>query len=75
MNNCRNCAKIFCEKRDEINNCNMKISFIQANVLEPPKKIEKDYYEYGGITMQEACENLEQAMLFFSQQIGGIENE
>lgn len=75
MNNCRNCAKIFCEKRDEIDSCDKKITFVQANLLNPPTKIEKDCFDYGGITMEEACKNIQKSMEFFCKTIGGLEDE
>lgn len=75
MNNCKNCAKIFCEKRDEIENCNTKITFVQANLLEPPIKIETIYPNYGGITMEEACRNIQRSMDFFAKTLGGIKDE
>lgn len=65
MNSCRNCAKIFCEKRDEMDGCDKKITFVQANLLNPPIKIEKDSFDYGGITMEEAYKNIQKSMEFF----------
>ena len=29
METCRNCAKIFCENRDDVYECNEKITFVQ----------------------------------------------
>lgn len=36
MIDCRNCAKIFCENRNNVYECNEKITFVQAGVLEQP---------------------------------------
>lgn len=36
MIDCRNCAKIFCENRNNVSECNEKITFVQAGVLEQP---------------------------------------
>lgn len=38
MEICRNCAKIFCENRDDIYECNEKITFVQANILDKPER-------------------------------------
>lgn len=36
MTDCRNCAKIFCKNRDNVYECNEKITFVQAGALEQP---------------------------------------
>lgn len=36
MTDCRNCAKIFCKNRDNVYDCNEKITFVQAGVLNQP---------------------------------------
>lgn len=38
MEICRNCAKIFCENRDDVYECNEKITFVQANILNKPER-------------------------------------
>ena len=41
MNYCQLCAKIFCRNRlDNKDFCEERITFLQAGVTEPPKRIE-----------------------------------
>lgn len=39
---CRNCCKIFCKNRDSLQECNNKVTFLQAGILDQPKRIEKE---------------------------------
>lgn len=37
---CRNCCKIFCKDRDCLQECNQKVTFLQAGILDKPERIE-----------------------------------
>lgn len=41
MGLCRNCAKMFCENRDNLEECNEKVTFLQANILDQPLRIKE----------------------------------
>lgn len=38
---CRNCCKIFCEYRDSLTECNNKVTFLQAGILDRPTVIKQ----------------------------------
>lgn len=52
--NCNKCSKIFCKNRD-VNGCEDGISYLDAGIINPPKRIEYGPESYG-ITFKEACD-------------------
>lgn len=43
--NCTTCCKIFCKKRDSIEECKEKISFFDANIINTPERKENNELE------------------------------
>lgn len=45
---CRNCAKLMCEYRDnpERQECNDKVTFLQAGILDRPKVVEPKRHRF-----------------------------
>ena len=58
---CRNCCKVFCSNRNDNPdfNCDHGISYLEANILEQPKHIEHNKFDFNfGVTMDEACKTV-----------------
>ena len=58
--NCINCCKAFCKNRimdsDSEFGCDHGVSFLQANILDTPKKVEKELFDFNyGVTLDQAC--------------------
>ena len=43
--NCTTCCKIFCKKRDSLEECREKISFFDANIINTPERKENNELE------------------------------
>ncbi len=41
---CRNCCKIFCEHRDSLMECNNKVTFLQAKIIDRPTVIKQQEF-------------------------------